>query len=779
MPDQLEYSQLFFNRWYRPEKVSIVIVGDVDPQQTMALVKKYWSDWKRGDYQADIPVEPPLAGPIFEHIKLEAPTQSWLMLSFRGPAFVPTEKAMPALDVMSSIYLSESSALYKTAVIEEQWVDQLWSYFPDRKDPGLLLIAARLIDDSKAAEVQAAIYDTLARARSELVDVDRLEQTKKRLRYSFTAQLDNSASIGDMLARIVQYDRTPESINETYRSYDALSAEDVRQFADEYFVDSNRVTLTLANTDGLPGVDDKLSLDQMTQAMQSTMPAATAPVPQEGESESADQSRSVASAKIVKDPVPVSIIAQQSAASPLIDVAYLVHAGSAMDPKGKKGLAALTAAMIAGGGSASRTIQEINDAMYPMAARFGAQVDKEMTRLSGQVHKDNIDEWYTLVSGQLLNPGWRESDFTRLKTQLINEVRTELVGNNDEELGKEVLYNAIYGDDHPYGSYNLGNTDDLEALTLADVQDFYKQYYSINNLTLGLGGGYSDSFAKQVANDLQQLPAGERLALKVPTPQMPKGSQAVIVEKDTPAVAVSMGFPISVKRGDPDWVALWLASSWLGEHRNSNGKLFDRIREARGMNYGDYAYVEYFPRGMFLMRPDTNLGRQEQIFQIWIRPVRSNADAQFATRTAYFEVEKLISDGLNESDFEATRSYLSKNASLLVGTQSRSLGYAFDSQYYDTEEFASYVRAGLAKLTLADVNRVIRENLNTKNMQYVFVTRDAKDLQQRLLNNQSSPMTYAADMPTELLEEDKLIQDIPLGFEAGSIKIISAEQVFK
>ncbi len=780
MPDQMEYSRTFFDRWYRPEKTSVIIVGDVDPQKTLAMVKKYWGGWKRGNYTAKIPVEPPLAGPIFEHLKMDAPTQSWLMLSFRGPAFVPTENAMPALAVLSSIYLSESSDLYKKLVIEEQWVDQLWDYFPARKDPGVLLIAARLIDDSKAADVEAAIYDALARARTELVSADKLDKTKKRLRYSFTSSLDNSAAISAMLAQIVQYDRTPETVNETYRTYDALTPADIRQYADEYFTDSNRVTFTLSNSDGLAGVDGEKSLDAVTKikasAMEASADSAQGSVTEESELEA---SGVVAEAEAVANPVPVAIIAQQSKSAPLVDVAYIFHVGAAMDPKGKKGLAALTAAMLTGAGSTLRTTQEINDALYPMAAGFGAQVDKEMTRLSGQVHKDNLEQWYALTSGQLLDPGWRESDFIRLKTQLINGVRTELVGNNDEELGKEVLYNAIYGDDHPYGTYNLGRSADLGAITLDDVKAFYKQYYTINNLTLGLGGGYTDGFATKVANDLQKLPAGGKVALKVPAASSPNGAQALIVEKDTPAVAVSFGFPISVKRGDPDWVALWLATSWLGEHRNSTGQLYDRIREARGMNYGDYAYIEYFPRGMFLMKPDTNLGRQEQIFQVWIRPLRSNADAQFATRTAYFEIEKLLEDGISESDFEATRSYLSKNASLLEGTQSRRLGYAFDSQYYGTDDFASYVRAGLASLTLADVNRVLRENLNTQNMQYVFVTKDAKDLKQRLLGNKSSPMTYAADMPRELLEEDKSIQDLSLDFKPGSVKIIPAEQVFK
>jgi zinc protease len=273
------------------------------------------------------------------------------------------------------------------------------------------------------------------------------------------------------------------------------------------------------------------------------------------------------------------------------------------------------------------------------------------------------------------------------------------------------------------------------------------------------------------------LEPGERSALEIPPAPVIEGRHAAIIEKETPGVAVSFGFPIDVRRGDPDWVALWLARSFLGEHRSSNSHLYQRIRELRGMNYGDYAYIEYFPRGMFQFHPDTNLGRQQQIFQVWIRPVRGNNDAQFATRVAMFELDKLIEDGMTESDFEATRAYLSKYVSLLTDGQSRQLGYALDSQYYGIDNFADYVREGLSELTLDDVNRVIRENLDPSNMQYVFITRDGDDLRERLLSDQASPMTYDAEMPQAVLDEDQLIDDIEIGFD--SVDVVPAEDVFK
>ena len=63
-------------------------------------------------------------------------------------------------------------------------------------------------------------------------------------------------------------------------------------------------------------------------------------------------------------------------------------------------------------------------------------------------------------------------------------------------------------------------------------------------------------------------------------------------------------------------------------------------------------------------------------------------------------------------------------------------------------------------------------------MQYVFITRDAEDLRSRLVGDQTSPMTYDADLPQEVLDEDKVIAEMPLGFSADKVSIVSAEEVF-
>jgi zinc protease len=745
MPNQLEYSKQFFDRWYRPELASVIVVGDVQPEAAFKLVEKYFGAWQRGSYSVNIPVEPPPSGPKQEHIRWEAPTQAYITVSFRGPAFNPSTKELPALDLIGGVWFSPNSDLYQKLVVQERLVDQMFYGAPNRRDPSMVQIVARLIKPENAEKVSAALLDTLVRVRTERVSANKLADLKSSLKYGFAASLDNSQAIGDMLAGYMHFERDPETVNRLYRTYDSLTADDLLAAANRYLVDRGRVGVTLANTPALAG----------------------------GTLGSIDERVAAAGGGTA----PGFVVQQFKNDAPLVAVNMLFATGAAVDPPGKKGLAQLTAAMIADAGSQVRSYREVIAARYPLAAGLGAQVDKEMLSFTGVVHRDNLAQWSALALEQMLTPGLRDEDFQRVKTNLINGIRTNLRGNNDEELAKELLYQFIYGPAHPYGTLTLGDVSDLQSLTLDDVRGFYGEQLTQANLTLGLAGGYSDTWAADFQRALGRLPVGSKRKMSVPKPAPSTGREALIVQKETTSVAVSIGFPLEVKRGDPDWIALWLARSWLGEHRQG-GQLFQRIREQRGMNYGNYAYIEYFPRGGFQFFPDPNLGRQQQIFQVWIRPLRDNNDAVFATRVALFELDKLVKNGMTASQFTAQREYLEKFVSQFANRQAQQLGYALDSKYYGTGDFTSYIRSGLAKLTLADVNRAIRKHLQTTNAKFVFVAKDADDLKQRLVSDAPSPIQYPTPKP-ELAAEDTVIAKLPLKFIASKVNTAAGQSVFE
>jgi zinc protease len=461
---------------------------------------------------------------------------------------------------------------------------------------------------------------------------------------------------------------------------------------------------------------------------------------------------------------------------PLVSFRILFKTGAAADPEGKQGLAALTARMISDAGSRAMKYEEIIQAMYPMATSFTSQVDKEMTVFTGTTHVDNLDRYYRIVSGMLLEPGFREEDFKRVKDNTLNYIRVSLRENNEEELAKEVLYLDVYRG-HPYGHLTQGTLAAVEGMTLEDVRSFHAKHYTRANLELGLVGGYSDAFLEGLRKDLEKLPAGAAAPLAIPAPNAVKGRHLTIVKKETRATAISLGFPIEVTRAHKDWIALDVARSWLGQHRNSSAHLFQRIREIRGMNYGDYAYIEYFPRGMFQFLPDPNLVRRRQIFQIWIRPVEP-ANSHFALRIALYELKKLVDQGMTQEAFEETRKFLHKNAALVAKTLGEMLGYALDARAYGYDDYVAFVRKGLEGLTLADVNAAIKRHLTADNVRIVMVARESEALRDAIAAEKPSPITYNAPKPQEILDEDKVIEVFPLGIPAANATIVPVEEVF-
>ncbi|RMG48366.1 MAG: insulinase family protein [Acidobacteria bacterium] len=247
MPNQYEYSRTFFQRYYRPEYATIIVVGDVTRERVVSLVKKYWGSWPRGSYVPDIPAEPEQTEPKSAHIDWPMPTLPWIMIAYKGPAYSDEAKDMATMDIIANLAFSPSSELYRRLVIKEQKVDQLFPLFSDHRDPYLLIVAARVKDEKDLDYVKERILQTFASLKTTPVSRERLEAVKSHLRYSFALSLDDPQSIADTLAHYVALRRTPETINKLYRLYDAITVEDVQAMARKYFVKAHRTIVTLAS----------------------------------------------------------------------------------------------------------------------------------------------------------------------------------------------------------------------------------------------------------------------------------------------------------------------------------------------------------------------------------------------------------------------------------------------------------------------------------------------------------------------------------------------------
>lgn len=463
--------------------------------------------------------------------------------------------------------------------------------------------------------------------------------------------------------------------------------------------------------------------------------------------------------------------------NPLVSFRILVKVGSANDPADKEGLTQLTFSMLANGGSEKMSLREIKKIFYPMATSVRLRVDKEMSVFTATVHIDNLEKFYNVFKDMLLDPGFREEDFIRLKTNQLNFLERTLVSNMDEQFGKEILNLMMY-EGHPYGHNEAGTVENLKTLTLDDVKNFYKENFLRGNITIGIVGGYPSDFPLKIKEDFSVLPKGQTPALSLPEQRMPEGLEVVIAEKKTPATAISMGFPISISKADEDFFPLWIACSHFGEHRQSLSHLYQKIREERGQNYGDYAYIEHFIQGRDKF-PATNYCRQQQYFSIWIRPL-TNSNRHFVLRQAIREVKKLVEEGISEERFKLAQEYLINYTKLYIQTISERVGWKMDSSYYGYKDFLVEAQRKLPKITIEDVNRVIKNYLNFDNLYIAIITEDAESLKDALVANMPSPITYTnPNMPEEILEEDLIIQTFPLEVQPEKVKTAPASVFFK
>ena len=745
MPNQYEYSKTFFSRWYRPENTAVIVAGDVDPEQVIPLVEKYWGGWAPGSGEKIvIPQEPAPKGSAYAHVPWETPTAPWVVVAFRGPAFSETGKDTAAMDLLMSVNFGNSSDFYRRLVEQEQKIDQVFSASPNNADPELIYVFARVKNADDVLYVRDEILRTFATARATTIDARKLEEAKSNARYAFTASLDNTDKIAGTLATFVRHRRSYDTINNFYRVYESLTPADLDSAARRFFIDDSLVVATLSH-------------EKLPEAV-ATLPLLASFTP--------------APAKLDSKRFTV-----QKSELPQLTIKLLFDVGSAYDPKGKEGLAQLAASMIAEAGSKALRIDEISKALYPIAGSFAAQVDKEMTAFTMSVHRDNWAQFSSVVLPQLLEPGFRQEDFDRLRTNQANALTIDLRSNNEEELGKEWLQNRIFAGT-PYGHTTLGTVDGLAAITLEDVKAFVRQHYTTGNLKVGINGGAGDAVLTSLATELGRLPASDTPRVTGIAGKAPKGYDVDIIAKETRATAMSFGHPIDVNRASPDFAALDVARAWLGEHRSQMSHLYDRIRETRGMNYGDYAYIEAFPRGMFQFMPDPNIARQQQVFEVWIRPVVPE-NAHMALRIALHEVGQLVQNGLTQEQFETARGYLMKNVYVKTSTADEQIGYALDSEWYGIGEYTSHMRAALEKLTLDDVNAAIRRHIRPQDMKIVMITKDGEGLKQALVSDAVSTMKYEAEKPQELLDEDKLIGAKKLGIRADAIRVIPIEDVFR
>ncbi|MCX6153280.1 MAG: pitrilysin family protein [Candidatus Kapabacteria bacterium] len=245
MPTMYDYSRSFFNRYYRPENVVILIVGDVNAEKILPLIKKYYGDWKKGYEQPKIEQEPEQKAERNAKVIYSGKNLPILAVAYKSPAYSPINKVDVAAGLIGDILFGQNSEIYKKLYLNEQLVQRMDYDFGQNRDPGLWSVYCEINDEKNNDYVLNEIDHAIDNFKISSINEEELDKLKKRLMYSFLMSLETSEHVAGALARVVSITGGINCVDQYYNTMLSLTPKDFKEAALKYFNKSRRTVVTL------------------------------------------------------------------------------------------------------------------------------------------------------------------------------------------------------------------------------------------------------------------------------------------------------------------------------------------------------------------------------------------------------------------------------------------------------------------------------------------------------------------------------------------------------
>jgi predicted Zn-dependent peptidase len=229
----------FFHRYYAPNNAIIAIVGDIDPDKTIALVEKYFGSIPPGTPVPPVEVEEPVqAGE--KRLEVVGDAGSQLLIGYHKPTLpTPDDYIFDVIDMLLSD--GRTSRLYKKLVVEKQLVTDISAFTaPGHRYPNLFIVGATPQEPHTIQEVEAAIYDELERLKTEPVTERELQQILNKLEYEEVRQM---VSIGGLARNLTEYEAIAGSwryLIDHRQKVATVTPADIMRVAQKYLTKENR-----------------------------------------------------------------------------------------------------------------------------------------------------------------------------------------------------------------------------------------------------------------------------------------------------------------------------------------------------------------------------------------------------------------------------------------------------------------------------------------------------------------------------------------------------------
>ena len=390
---------------------------------------------------------------------------------------------------------------------------------------------------------------------------------------------------------------------------------------------------------------------------------------------------------------------------PMVDIKVTFDAGSARDPRDKKGLSAMTNSLLADG-AAGLNADQISYEFERLGAGFGANagIDSASVSLRSLVERNKLDPALVNLGKVMTKPDFPPSAVERQRKRFLIGIQQKQ--QSPAAVASEAFYAAIYGD-HPYAYPSKGSELSITSINRAEIAEFHRQYYVARNATVAIVGDLDREAARKLAEELtESLQNGNKAK---PLPAVPDLLESKEIRRAHPStqIHILLGQP-GMKRGDPDYFSLYVGNHILGGS-GLVSLLFKEIREKRGLSYSAYSYFSLMrENGPFLAGLATRADQAAEALEVLRENIRS-----------------FIKNGPGPAVLESAKKNITGGFPLRIDSNSNLLGYAAVIGFYKLPlDYLETFTAKVDAVSIEDIRDAFRRRIAPDKLVTVMVGPD-------------------------------------------------------
>ncbi len=227
----------FYDIYYAPQNITLILVGDFDPAKALSLAEKYFGRIPRGKADAPDVVTLEVKSVAEKRMNAEAETNPQVDINWHTVPF-GNRDSYP-LQVLGQILSSRTGRLYKGLVLGSEIATEVYAYQESRKWAGLFNAGGEVKEGHTPQELEQGIYTELDKLKRDDVPAEELQKVKNNFAAAEYRRLSANHAI---LMQLIQYDGRGDwrEINEAGAKIQAVTAADIKRVVNEYFTADNR-----------------------------------------------------------------------------------------------------------------------------------------------------------------------------------------------------------------------------------------------------------------------------------------------------------------------------------------------------------------------------------------------------------------------------------------------------------------------------------------------------------------------------------------------------------